>query len=94
MAANPTEIEQAILTIVKIFFEFARAEGKCETLTMAEFTKLVTMELPHLMKDVSLEEKIKELDINKDKELTFSEYWKLIGELSKLVKEEVKGKKN
>ncbi|KAM4665124.1 protein S100-A13 isoform 1-T3 [Discoglossus pictus] len=94
MAAAPhTDVERAIVTVVKCFFDHACEEGKKETLSLAEFTKLVNKQLPNLMKDVSLEEKMKELDINQDNELKFNEYWRLIGELSKETKREMKGKK-
>ncbi|XP_075464196.1 protein S100-A13 [Ascaphus truei] len=92
MAASQTEVEKSVVTIVKCFFEHAGEEGKKGTLSMAEFTKLVNKELPHMMKDVSLEAKMKELDINKDNELKFNEYWRLIGELGKDVKREIKEK--
>lgn len=83
MAAAQTEVERAIVTIVTTFFEHAGEEGKKETLTQGEFNSLVAKELPGLMKDVSLEDKLKELDINQDQELKFNEFWRLIGELAK-----------
>ncbi|XP_063802778.1 protein S100-A13 [Pseudophryne corroboree] len=93
MAAAQTEVERAIVTVVKCFFDHACEEGKKETLSVGEFSKLVSTELPHLMKEVSIEEKMKELDINQDNELKFNEYWRLIGEMAKGVKKEVKAKK-
>lgn len=93
MASSQTEMERAIVTIVKCFFDHAGEEGKKETLSVNEFVKLSTKQLPHLMKDVSLEEKMKDLDINQDNELKFNEYWRLIGELSKQVKSDIKPKK-
>ncbi|XP_075699474.1 protein S100-A13-like [Rhinoderma darwinii] len=93
MAAEQTEVERAIVTVVKCFFDHAGEEGKKETLSISEFIKLSSKELPHLMKDVSLEEKMKALDINQDNELKFNEYWRLIGELGKQVKKDIKPKK-
>lgn len=93
MAAAQTEVERAIVTIVTTFFEHAGEEGKKETLTQGEFNSLVAKELPGLMKDVSLEDKLKELDINQDQELKFNEFWRLIGELAKETKKEIKAKK-
>ncbi|XP_040268733.1 protein S100-A13-like isoform X1 [Bufo bufo] len=93
MASSQTEVERAIVTIVKCFFDHAGEEGKKETLSISEFVSLSSKELPHLMKDVSLEEKMKELDINQDNELKFNEYWRLMGELSKQIKKEIKPKK-
>ncbi|KAG9464113.1 hypothetical protein GDO78_020474 [Eleutherodactylus coqui] len=93
MASSQTEVERAIVTIVQCFFDHAGDEGKKETLSVNEFIKLSSKELPHLMKDVSLEEKMKDLDINRDNELKFNEYWRLIGELGKQIKKEIKPKK-
>ncbi|KAM9294671.1 protein S100-A13 isoform 1-T2 [Gastrophryne carolinensis] len=93
MAASQTEVEQAIVTIVKCFFDHSTEEGKSNTLTVGEFNKLVAKELPNLLKDVPLEDKIKQLDINQDGELKFFEYWRLIGELAKDIKREVKPQK-
>ncbi|XP_073493292.1 protein S100-A13 isoform X2 [Phyllobates terribilis] len=93
MASSQTELERAIVTIVKCFFDHAGEEGKKETLSINEFIKLSQTELPHLMKDVSLEEKMKDLDINQDNELKFNEFWRLVGELSKQVKRDIKPKK-
>ncbi|KAM3917898.1 protein S100-A13 isoform 2-T3 [Leptodactylus fuscus] len=93
MASSQTEVERAIVTIVKCFFDHAGEEGKKETLSVNEFVSLSTKELPNLMKDVSLEDKMKELDINQDEQLKFTEYWRLVGELSKRIKKEIKPKK-
>ncbi|XP_075048499.1 protein S100-A13 [Mixophyes fleayi] len=93
MAAAQTDVERALVTIVKCFFDHAAEEGKKDTLSREEFNKLVSAELPHLKKDVSAEEKMEKLDINQDKEMKFKEYWRLIGERAKQIKEEVKAKK-
>ncbi|CAN2391596.1 S100 calcium binding protein A13 [Pristimantis euphronides] len=93
MASEQTDVERAIMTIVRCFFDHAGEEGKKDTLSVSEFIKLSSKELPHLMKDVSLEEKMKDLDINRDNELKFNEYWRLIGELGKQIKREIKPKK-
>ncbi|KAM6112473.1 protein S100-A13 [Phoenicopterus ruber ruber] len=83
-----TELETAIEKIVTIFFTYAAKEGKKGTLTAGEFKELVQLQLPNLMKDVSLEEKMSELDVNNDEELKFGEYWRLIGELAKATRRE------
>ncbi|NXI41600.1 S10AD protein, partial [Galbula dea] len=89
-----TELEVAIEKIVTIFFTYAGREGRKGTLTAREFKELVQLQLPNLMKDVpSLEEKMTELDVNKDQELKFGEYWRLIGELAKAMRREKAGKK-
>ncbi|XP_007481990.1 protein S100-A13 [Monodelphis domestica] len=90
MAAEPlTELEIAIETVVKTFFTFAVREGKKGSLSVSEFKDLATQQLPHLLKDTgSLDEKMKNLDVNQDSQLTFHEYWRLIGELAKEMKKE------
>ncbi|XP_014816964.1 PREDICTED: protein S100-A13 [Calidris pugnax] len=89
-----TELEAAIEKIVTVFFTHAGQEGRKGTLTAAEFKELVQLQLPNLMKDVpSLDEKMKELDVNHDEELRFGEYWRLIGELAKAMRRERAGKK-
>ncbi|XP_060537958.1 protein S100-A13-like [Pantherophis guttatus] len=76
-----TELEKAIETIVDIFFKYSTREGNQATLTTGEFKELATAQLPNLMKNVGdLDEKMKTLDVNRDQELKFGEYWRLIGE--------------
>ncbi|EOB07083.1 Protein S100-A13, partial [Anas platyrhynchos] len=41
----------------------------------------------------SLEEKMRELDVNNDQELKFNEYWRLIGELARAMRREKAEKK-
>ncbi|XP_004475010.1 protein S100-A13 [Dasypus novemcinctus] len=90
MAAEPlTELETAIETVVTTFFSFVRQEGRKSGLSVDEFKELATQQLPHLLKDESsLDEKMKSLDVNQDSELKFNEYWRLIGELAKEIREE------
>ncbi|XP_054033573.1 protein S100-A13 [Dryobates pubescens] len=89
-----TELEAAIEKVVSTFSSYAGKEGRRGTLTASEFQELVQLQLPNLMKDVpSLEEKMRELDVNNDQELKFGEYWRLIGELAKAMRREKAGKK-
>ncbi|XP_070806857.1 protein S100-A13 [Pituophis catenifer annectens] len=89
-----TELEKAIEAIVDIFFTYSAREGNQATLTTGEFKELATAQLPNLMKNVGdLDEKMKTLDVNRDQELKFGEYWRLIGELAKEMKKEKVGKK-
>ncbi|NXX48616.1 S10AD protein, partial [Tricholaema leucomelas] len=89
-----TELEAAIEKIVTTFCSYAGKEGRKGTLTASEFQDLVQLQLPNLMKDVSsLEDKMRELDVNNDQELKFGEYWRLIGELAKDMRKEKAGKK-
>ncbi|KAM4013833.1 uncharacterized protein ACNLHF_003844 isoform 2-T2 [Anomaloglossus baeobatrachus] len=93
MPPSLTELERAIVTVLKWFFDHAREEGKTKTLSINKFIKLSHEELPHLMKDTSLQEKMKSLDINQNSELTFIDFWKLLREFRKQVKSKVKAKK-
>ncbi|XP_041430522.1 protein S100-A13-like [Xenopus laevis] len=93
MAEGQSEVEQAIVTLVSCFYKHAGEEGQQETLTSEEFNKLLNEEFPQLTQDVSLEDKLKELDLNKDNELNFKEYWRLIGELAKAKQKDLKDKK-
>ncbi|NXC49114.1 S10AD protein, partial [Penelope pileata] len=89
-----TPVETAIDTIVSVFFSYAGKEGRKGRLSAEEFRELVQLQLPNMMKDVpSLEEKMKELDVNGDQELTFSEYWRLVGELARATRRDKAGKK-
>ncbi|KFU94264.1 Protein S100-A13 [Chaetura pelagica] len=89
-----TELERAIEQVVTVFFTHAGKGGKKGSLTTSQFKELVQLQLPNLMKDVpSLEEKMQELDVNKDEELGFGEYWRLVGELAKAMRRERAGKK-
>ncbi|NXN07669.1 S10AD protein, partial [Indicator maculatus] len=93
-AGELTELEAAIEKVVSTFCSYAGKEGRRGTLTASEFQELVQLQLPNLMKDVpSLEEKMRELDVNNDQELKFGEYWRLIGELAKAMRREKAGKK-
>ncbi|XP_054843707.1 protein S100-A13 [Eublepharis macularius] len=92
-SVEPTELEVAIEKIVCTFFMCASREGKKGTLTINEFKELATTQLPNLMKDVDLEEKMRSLDVNNDEELKFNEFWRLVGELAKDIKREKAGKK-
>ncbi|XP_015668877.1 protein S100-A13 [Protobothrops mucrosquamatus] len=89
-----TELETALHKIIQVFFDYAAQEGNKATLTPGEFKELVALQLPNLMKNVGdLDEKMRTLDVNNDKELKFGEYWRLIGELAKELKREKVGKK-
>ncbi|XP_073493475.1 protein S100-A16-like [Phyllobates terribilis] len=92
MPSSQTELEGAILTTVKWFIDHAGEEGIKETLSVNDFIKLSQTELPHLMKDVSLEEMVK-LSINQDSDMKFGKYWSLVGLMSKNVERDMKPKK-
>ncbi|XP_033929309.1 protein S100-A13 [Melopsittacus undulatus] len=85
-----TQLEEAIEKLVTTFLSCAGQEG---SMTPDQFRALVQLQLPSLVQDIpSLEEKMQELDVNKDHELEFSEYWKLMGEVAKAIRREDTGK--
>ncbi|XP_047239480.1 protein S100-A11 [Girardinichthys multiradiatus] len=79
-------MEAAITTIVSQFKVYAGNEGSSTTLSKDEFHKLVTSQLPTLVKNASdpgvVDQLMSSLDENNDGELTFSEFWQLIGKLA------------
>ncbi|NXL53116.1 S10AD protein, partial [Podilymbus podiceps] len=88
-----TELETAIEKIIAVFFTYAGKEGKKDTLTAGELKELVRLQLPKLMQDVSLEERMSELDVSHDQELEFVQFWRLMGQLAKAMWTEKAGKK-
>ncbi|XP_059206534.1 protein S100-A11 [Centropristis striata] len=79
-------MEAAIGTLVSQFKSYAGKDGSCSTLSKEEFQHLVTTQLPNYVKNASdpvvIEELMGSLDQNNDGELTFSEFWQLIGKLA------------
>ncbi|XP_008420728.1 protein S100-A11 [Poecilia reticulata] len=79
-------MEAAITTIVSQFKVYAGNEGSSSTLSKDEFHKLVTSQLPNFVKNASdpasIDQLMSSLDENDDGELTFSEFWQLIGKLA------------
>ncbi|XP_024999258.3 protein S100-A13 [Gallus gallus] len=93
-AAELTPVEMAIETIVSVFVSHAGKEGRMGTLTATAFQELLRLQLPNLMKDVpSLEEQMRALDVSTEQELTFEEFWKLMGELVRALWREKEGRK-
>ncbi|KAM4725838.1 protein S100-A11 [Anableps anableps] len=79
-------MEAAITTIVSQFKVYAGNEGSSTTLSRDEFHKLVTSQLSNLVKNASdpgtIDLLMNSIDENNDGELTFSEFWQLIGKLA------------
>ncbi|XP_007561563.1 protein S100-A11 [Poecilia latipinna] len=79
-------MEAAITTIVSQFKVYAGNEGSSSTLSKDEFHKLVTSQLPNFVKNASdpasIDQLMSSIDENNDGELTFSEFWQLIGKLA------------
>ncbi|XP_042361891.1 protein S100-A11 [Plectropomus leopardus] len=79
-------MEPAISTLVEQFKMYAGRDGSSSTLSKDEFHKLVECELPNHVKNASdsmaIDQLMGSLDENNDGELTFSEFWQLIGKLA------------
>ncbi|XP_037329457.1 protein S100-A11 [Pungitius pungitius] len=81
-----TTMEAAICTIVTQFKTYAGKDGSTSTLSKDEFQHLVISQLPNYVKNASdpgaIEQLMGSLDENNDGELSFSEFWQLIGKLA------------
>ncbi|XP_058475433.1 protein S100-A11 [Solea solea] len=77
-----TVMEAAIDTLVSQFKVFAGKDGSAGTLSKDEFQSLMNSQLPNCAKDLSIDQLMGSLDENNDGELTFSEFWQLIGKLA------------
>ncbi|XP_047461390.1 protein S100-A11 [Mugil cephalus] len=79
-------MEAAITTLVAQFKTYAGKDGSASTLSKDEFHNLVTSQLPNYVKNASdpgaIDQLMGSLDENNDGELTFSEFWQLIGKLA------------
>ncbi|XP_040044786.1 protein S100-A11 [Gasterosteus aculeatus] len=79
-------MEAAIFTIVTQFKTCAGKDGSTSTLSKDEFQNLVISQLPNYVKNASdpgvIEQLMGSLDENNDGELSFSEFWQLIGKLA------------
>ncbi|CAK6949251.1 protein S100-A11 [Scomber scombrus] len=79
-------MEDAICTLVTQFKTYAGKDGSASTLSKEEFQNLVTSQLPNYVKNANdpaaIDKLMGSLDENNDGELTFSEFWQLIGKLA------------
>ncbi|XP_056142521.1 protein S100-A13-like [Lampris incognitus] len=79
-------MEAAIGVLVSQFKAYAGSDGSSDTLSRGEFQKLVASQLPNLVKDAGdpavIDHLMSTLDENCDGELTFLEFWQLVGRLA------------
>ncbi|KAG7469445.1 hypothetical protein MATL_G00129120 [Megalops atlanticus] len=79
-------MESAINTLVSEFKTFAGKDGSSDTLSKEEFRSLVACQLPNFVQNSSdpavIDQLMGSLDENNDGELTFLEFWQLIGRLA------------
>ncbi|XP_075995431.1 protein S100-A11 [Genypterus blacodes] len=79
-------MESAISTLISQFKTYAGKDGSSSTLSKEEFSSLVTSQLPNLVKNAGnpaeIDQLMSSLDSDNDGELTFCEFWQLIGKLA------------
>ncbi|KAL7883096.1 hypothetical protein SRHO_G00007540 [Serrasalmus rhombeus] len=85
-SAGPFTMESAINVLVSQFKAYAGKDGSLHTLSKDEFQNLVATQLPNLVKNATdpavIDRLMGSLDENNDGELTFAEFWQLIGKLA------------
>ncbi|KAJ8287931.1 hypothetical protein COCON_G00005900 [Conger conger] len=73
-------------TLVSQFKTFAGKDGSSDTLSKEEFRSLVASQLPNFVQNSSdpavIDQLMGSVDENNDGELTFLEFWQLIGSLA------------
>uniref|UniRef100_UPI0037E92DD3 protein S100-A11 n=1 Tax=Semicossyphus pulcher TaxID=241346 RepID=UPI0037E92DD3 len=86
VATQQSIMDAAISTIIALFNKHAGKDGSGSTLSKEEFQNLVTADLSDLVKNASdpgaIERLMGSLDKDDDGELTFLEFWHLIGDLA------------
>ncbi|KAF1675196.1 M126 protein, partial [Pygoscelis papua] len=77
-----SELEKAMDIIIDVFHQYSRREGNRDTLTKKELKLLIEQQLVNYLKLVkdraTIDEIMKDLDINKDAQISFSEVMLLI----------------
>ncbi|XP_010010506.1 PREDICTED: protein MRP-126-like, partial [Nestor notabilis] len=77
-----SQLEKAMDVIIDVFHQYSRREGDRDTLTKTELKLLIEKQLASYLKHVkskaTIDEIMKDLDINKDEQLSFCEVMLLI----------------
>ncbi|XP_013056755.3 protein MRP-126 [Anser cygnoides] len=77
-----SELEKSIDVIIDVFHQYSRREGDKDTLTRKELKLLIEKQLvnylKHVKNQVSIDQIFKDLDTNKDEQLSFGEVMLLI----------------
>ncbi|NXX20266.1 M126 protein, partial [Podargus strigoides] len=77
-----SELEKSMDVIIDVFHQYSRREGDRDTLTKKELKLLIEQQLVNYLKHVknkaTIDEIMKDLDINKDAQLSFCEVMLLI----------------
>ncbi|KAG7234192.1 hypothetical protein INR49_005511 [Caranx melampygus] len=79
-------MESAVGVLVDQFKVYAGSDGSSDTLSKDEFHRLVRSELPNFVKNAAdpavIDQLMSSLDKDNDGELSFLEFWQLIGHLA------------
>ncbi|NXG22011.1 M126 protein, partial [Grallaria varia] len=77
-----SELEKAMDVIIDVFHQYSRREGDRDTLTKKELKLLIEKQMANYLKHVknkaTLDEIMKDLDVNKDAQISFCEVMLLI----------------
>ncbi|KAM9368369.1 protein MRP-126-like [Phaethornis superciliosus] len=77
-----SDLEKAMNVIIDVFHLYSRREGDRDTLTKKELKLLIEKQLANYLKNVknkaTIDEIMKDLDINKDAQISFCEVMLLI----------------
>ncbi|NXI49743.1 M126 protein, partial [Chloroceryle aenea] len=77
-----SELEKAMDAIIDVFHQYSRREGDRDTLTKNELKLLIEKQLAnylkHVKKQATIDQIMKDLDTNKDAQLSFNEVMLLI----------------
>ncbi|NXJ34161.1 M126 protein, partial [Ciconia maguari] len=77
-----SELEKAMDVVIDVFHQYSRREGDRDTLTKNELKLLIEKQLVNYLKHVknkaTIDEIMKDLDINKDAQISFCEVMLLI----------------
>ncbi|XP_010074896.1 PREDICTED: protein MRP-126-like [Pterocles gutturalis] len=77
-----SELEKAMDIIIDVFHQYSRREGDRDTLTKKELKLMIEKQLANYLKHVknraTIDEIMKDLDVNKDAQISFSEMMLLV----------------
>ncbi|NXD71695.1 M126 protein, partial [Eolophus roseicapillus] len=77
-----SQLEKAMDIIIDVFHQYSRREGDRDTLTKTELKLLIEKQLANYLKHVkskaTIDDIMKDLDMNRDAQLSFSEVMLLI----------------
>ncbi|KFO74110.1 Protein MRP-126, partial [Cuculus canorus] len=77
-----SELEKAMDVIIDVFHQYSRREGDRDTLTKQELKLMIEKQLANYLRHVknkaTIDEIMKDLDVNKDAQISFSEMMMLV----------------